>query len=195
MKYLPLHCFPNIHWLSQAIEPDVVIDIHEHYEKQTLRNRFEILGVNGRLSLTIPIAGQKGEKVAMKDIRIADNTWRKTHLTSIRSAYGRAAFFEFYFDEIASLFMGKQQFLADFNLEAIEFIRKNKISVSEKISEATLPFTEKEKVELNTENLAPPYPQVFSDRFGYVPALSVIDLLMNLGPRAADHILLWKNGK
>lgn len=179
----------------EASEDNVVLDLHEYYEKQTYRNRFEILGVNGKMSLTIPVQGQKGEKILTKDIRIAEHSWRKQHIKSIRSAYGRAAFFEFYFDEIETVFLKKQEFMVDFSLEIIRWLRTKGIPISHQLSNEFIDYSQKEIVLPNLDIDAPSYPQVFSDRFEFVPHLSALDLLMNLGPRSADYILLWKNGK
>lgn len=195
MKYLPLYSFPSAAWLAEASTVDVILDVHEYYEKQTPRNRFEILGVNGILSLSIPVVGQKGEKVMSKDIRIAEHDWRKKHLTSIRSSYGSAPFFEFYFDELSDIFLKRQEFLIDFNMEALNWLRSKKIPVSNNLSTEFLPFDQKEKITPIAIDEPPRYLQVFSDRFNFQSGLSSIDVLMNLGPRAADHILLWKNGK
>lgn len=195
MKYLPVHCFPGAAWLSAAMENDVVLDAHEYYEKQTPRNRFIILGVNGPQILTVPVEGQKGRKVMTCDIRIAHHDWRKMHLTSIRSAYGRAAYFEYYFDELSAIFLNRQTFLLDFNQEVLEWLRSKKLPITTAITSAHIPYTQKEFATLPQPAQPPSYLQVFSDRYPFVSGLSAIDLIMNLGPRVADHVLLWKNGK
>jgi len=177
------------------MDENSIIDLHEYYVKQTLRNRFEILGVNGKLTLSIPVVGQKGEKVMTKDIRIADHNWRKQHITTLKSAYGRSPFFEHYFDELESIFLKKHEFLVDFNLDALRWLRSEKIAITENHTTAFRPFNEKEIMVSNKPNPLPNYLQVFGDRFDFFVGLSSIDLLMNLGPRSADHILLWKNGK
>lgn len=195
MRYLPIHCFPNAAWLAEAAAEDVVLDTHEYYDKQTMRNRFEILGVNGKMTLSIPVEGQKGVKTLSKDIKIANHDWRKLHLTSVRSAYGRAPFYEHYFEEISNILLKKQAYLMDFNLEVLDWLRTKKLVITENKSTDFVPFNEKEIVRPISQEIAPTYLQVFSDRFAFHGGLSAIDLLMNLGPRSADHILLWKNGK
>lgn len=195
MRHLPVHCFPNAAWLAEAASADVVLDLHEYYEKQTLRNRFEILGVNGKMTLSIPVEGQKGVKTLSKDVKIANHDWRKLHLTSIRSAYGRAPFYEHYFDELADIFLEKQAYLADFNLQVLDWLKAKKLSITTAQSTAFIPYSEKQIPQPCAMEEPPAYLQVFSDRFPFSSGLSVIDLLMNLGPRSADHILLWKNGK
>jgi hypothetical protein len=173
----------------------LVLDVHEHYEKQTPRNRFVILGVNGPQTLTVPVEGQKGQKIMTRDIRIANHDWRKMHLTTIRSAYGRSAYFEFYFDEIEAIFLKRQEFLVDFNTDVLEWLRSKKLQITREQSTEYIPYAQKELVVIPELPNPPSYLQVFSDRFPFVSGMSCIDLLMNLGPRTAEHILLWKNGK
>ncbi len=182
-------------WLAEAAKDDVLLDLHEYYEKQTARNRYEILGVNGKLSLTIPVLGQKGEKVMTKDIRIANHDWCNVHLRSIRSAYGRAPFYEFYFEEVEKIIRQRHTFLLDFNMDVLQWLRSKKLLITTEITQEFHPYGSKEIVSIAMLESDPTYPQVFSDRYEFVRGLSAIDLLMNLGPRCSDYILLWKNGK
>jgi WbqC-like protein family len=189
----------------------VIIDLGENYPKQTYRNRFEIIGVNGRQVLTIPVQGQKGIKMPFEDIKIADGNWRKGYLHAIRSAYGRAAFFEYYIDDLSDIFCGKQEYLHQFNLEIQDWTLK-----ALKLSAGNLSITlnhrddqhfpfEKERSADNRDlrqhfepssqwPVLPSYPQVFSDRHGFQSNLSILDLLMNKGPGAVDYLLLIKSG-
>jgi hypothetical protein len=195
LEFLPIYCFPGAAWLSAAMDESVVLDVHEHYEKQTPRNRFIILGVNGPQTLTIPVEGQKGQKIMTRDIRIANHDWRKMHLTTIRSAYGRSAYFEFYFDELESIFLKRQDFLAEFNNEVLDWLRSKKLQITREQSTEYISYSQKEFAVIPVLPSPPSYLQVFSDRFPFASGMSSIDLLMNLGPRTAEHILLWKNGK
>lgn len=187
MHYLPIYCFPNVSWLKIASSDEVILDCHEYYVKQTLRNRIEILGANGVQKLTIPVESQKGEKMSVKDIRIAHHEWRKLHLTSIRSAYGRAPYFEYYFEEIETIFLKKQNFLVDFNLEAIEWLRSKKLKIAHRHSAEYIPYNMKPIAE-GADFKTAEYFQVFSDRFPFASNLSAIDLLMNLGPRVVEYL-------
>lgn len=188
---LPLCCFPPIHWLKSASRGPLVLDIHENYPKQTFRNRFEILGVNGKLTLSIPVVGQNGVKTAMRDIKLNDGNWRKTHLTSIQSAYGRSAYFEHYFDDIEKIFSGKQTFLLDLNIESVEWIKRTGVSINYHLSEEPIAFQSGVHDAFEPSQKwpeLPSYPQVFSDRFGFCSNLSVIDLVMNKGPRMIEYL-------
>ncbi len=209
LTIIPSCCLSPIHWYAALLDGEVVIDLNENYPKQTFRNRFEIIGVNGRQVLTIPVEGQKGMKIPVKEIKIAEGTWRKTYLHAIRSAYGRSAFFEYYIDVITQIFCGSQQYLHTFNAEILEWsLAAMKIaptSFNPRFNtDLVFPFEkiqsgEQRDLRLDFEPSAiwpplPPYPQVFGDRHGFQGNLSILDLLMNKGPGAVDYLLLIKNG-
>ena len=171
----------------------VAIALGENYVKQSYRNRFDILGVNGRMALTVPVQGQKGEKVNVRDIKIADDSWRRSHLISLRSAYGRAACFEYYFDELEKIILHRQQFLVDLNLEALDFISRAGLLLNLEPNDEPVPNSLTQHFEPSYEwPELPSYPQVFGDRFPFVSNLSVIDLLMNLGPKAGLYMATIK---
>lgn len=190
---LPLCAFPPVHWCAIALANPFKIEDNEHYPKQTFRNRYEILSANGRQMLTIPVVGQKGIKTPVREIRISGETWKKNHLSSIRSAYGRSAFYEYYEDELKQLFDKKHSFLFDFNLKCFEWIIQ-KIPLNE------FSFTghfENWNEEIDFRNQFEPnvvwqvskgYSQVFSDRFQFEGGLSILDVLFNLGPSASTYI-------
>jgi hypothetical protein len=170
------------------------------YIKQTLRNRFVISAVNGTVTLTIPVNSTKGIKTPISEIRVSDHRWINSYLTTIRSAYGRSAYFEHYFDDVASILKKKHTHLLDLNLDSIEWAAKKlKISVPP-IAESPIPNT---GISDDYRNLfdpssllpeVPSYPQVFMDRHSFQPGLSILDVLFNMGPKAIDYLLL-KNFK
>ena len=187
---LPLCLFPSAHWLVLAM-PSAIINPNEIYLKQTYRNRYDILGVNGRLSLTIPVEGQKGIKTPMKDIRIIDNGWRKQHISTLRSAYGRAAYFEHYFGTLEACLLKPESFLIDLNIHALQWIQSC-VKLQFQLSDLPWQYREGDYTYLwepaKRWPELPSYPQVFSDRHAFVSGLSIIDLIMNKGPRTQDYI-------
>ncbi|MFZ4784965.1 MAG: WbqC family protein [Flavobacteriales bacterium] len=200
---LPSCCLPAVGWFALYNQfPQAEIDVFEHFPKQTYRNRFDILGPNGRMTLTIPLESRKGEKIPTKDVRIAHGKWINGHLTSIRSAYGRSAFFEHYFEDIETLFKGKQTFLVDFNEASLAFF--SKYMISKRVENRIDPGYSADPNDYADKRsyFEPgfkwpqlrPYTQVFSDRFPFENNLSALDLLFNHGPRAVDYTLLIKNG-
>ena len=100
-----------------------MIEIHDYYSKQTYRNRCNIYGANGQLSLSIPVLKGPEHKSRVKDIKIDDSkNWKKMHWKGIESAYMHSPFFEFYMDEIQSVFGKIYSFLIDLNTDILHLI-------------------------------------------------------------------------
>ena len=175
---------------------NVQIEIHDHYTKQSYRNRCIIAGANGPLSLSIPIEKPSDLACEMKDIRIADHgNWRHLHWNAIVSAYKSTPFFDYYADYFSPFYEKKILFLLDFN-EQLRAIICRLLEISTPIS-----FTESyvEPADENQSDFreiihpkrdwkifdhdfeAKPYYQVFERKFGFLPNLSTIDLLFNMG--------------
>lgn len=192
----PLFYFGPVSYYAQlSRQEDVSFEIFENFRKQTYRNRCYIQGANGKLRLAIPIE-HDGCRL-MKDIKMSDEAnWRKEHLKSFISAYKSSPYFEFYEDDLTPLFEKKEKFLVDFNLATFDFVKaKLKFETAYKL---TAEYIERPKVaDLRTafnskqepdSELFPVYMQVFDDKFGFMPDLSVLDLLFNLGPAAATYL-------
>jgi len=197
MKYLPACTFPPTHWWAHYLAENSQVDLGEIYVKQTYRNRFVIAAVNGPVVLSVPVSGTNGVKTQVKDIRISDHRWISGYTTTIRSAYGRSAYFEHYFDEIAMLLQRQHHFLLDLNIASIEWCSKKlKLSSPIVFNQERIPNTGGLDDLRNIFEPAsvvpdmPNYPQVFSDRHYFKPGLSVVDLLFNMGPKAIDYLLL-----
>jgi hypothetical protein len=160
------------------------------YHKQSLRNRYSILGVNGIIWLTIPVESTKGITTPIRDIRIAGNDWRRVHWRTLQSAYARAAFWEHYNSKLQRIYAQEQKFLIDLHIEILEWI--NSAGISQKRSYSTQQTSDLLNEALWEPNYIWPaqteYPQVFSDRHPFQSNLSIIDLLMNLGPKATMYI-------
>lgn len=184
---------------------DPVIESHEHYIKQTYRNRCIIGTANGLMPLSLPIDKSNSEKTDIKDVRISDHGhWQHLHWNSIESAYNSSPFFEYYADEIRPFFEKKPGFLFDFN-EEIRIKIGEVLEISEKghysreyLKKDLLPkgckdFREiihpkKDWRKVDTAFIAKPYYQVFEYKFGFQPNLSILDLLFNMGPESILYL-------
>lgn len=194
-------CFlPSVSYFTVILKYEsVLIDLHEHYIKQTFRNRSPIFGANGRLDLIVPVQ-HTGQRSAVKDIRIAnDSRWYRIHWKSIETAYRSSPYFEYYEERFSSHFSGKYDFLVELNeamlnetLKILQ-IEASRISLThayEKQYSAAMDmrnFFSPGKNILPPDSF-PPYTQVFSDKHGFIPNLSMLDLLFNIGPQAKDYI-------
>lgn len=196
--------FGSIRYFSKlAGYHEIYIEQHEHFIKQTYRNRTIILGANGPISLIVPVVKGRGQKIKIKDLRISyDEDWQRNHWRTIFSAYNSSPFFEYYADELESFFRKKANFLLDQNQHITETIltileMQTKLILTkafEQIPENCQNFRERinPKAQQNTEDQqfkAQPYTQVFSEKFGFVPDLSILDLLFNEGPAAYMSIM------
>lgn len=196
--------FAPIQYFSKlAVYPEIAIEQHENFIKQTYRNRMVILGANGPISLIVPVEKGRGKKITIKDLRIAyDEDWQRNHWRTIFSAYNSSPFFEYYADEIEPFFRKKYDFLFDYNqqitetlLEILDIRAEVKLTGDfEKVPGYYLNFREQisPKTHRNAEDpnfTDQPYTQVFSEKFGFIPNLSILDLLFNEGP-SAHHVLM-----
>lgn len=192
----PVYAGPVSYYRSLTRAEHVLFDVHAHYQKRTFRNRCAILGANGKLTLSIPLLHGKGQKQPMKEVRIsyAEN-WQKDHWMSLTSAYRRAPFFEFYEDSFRPFYEKKWDLLADFDLEYTDRLQSVlKLPYSHTISEAYKARQAFDGVDLREQYL-PQHPlevksylQVFSDRLDFMPDLSILDALFNLGPGTRDYL-------
>ena len=197
MILLPTAYLGNIEYFKIfAANHDVIIDIHEHYNKQTYRNRCTIYGANGKLDLIIHIVKGKNQRKSIKETKIANSdNWQKIHWRSIESAYRTSPYFEFYEHEFNIFYNKKYNWLLDLNNELTDFILK-KIYLNTRIN-----FTTKYEQAVSVKDYrnyfnpkqnnnfkCQTYNQVFENKFGFIVNLSIIDLLFNKGPEVETYI-------
>ena len=180
-------------WAYLAQAENVVLEKHDHYQKQTQRNRQYIHGANGKLLLSIPIKhlGKEGHQ-HYKSVAI-DNSfpWQSQHWKSLQTAYRSSPYFEFYEDAIYLLYHKHFACLYEFNTSLFEVLKR--------LIGVETPFLFSEKYDPNPQHLdvrsvlevkkqsevaAVTYTQVFEEKNGFIPNLSIIDLLFNVGPQS-----------
>ena len=194
-KLLPVFYLPPVSWFAEFLsDSEIVFEQFENFPKQTYRNRANIYGANGRLSLIIPI--NHNGKRAFKDIEISNaENWKNLHWKSIKTAYQSSPYFEFYEDKIKAIFDSEETSLLKFNLNALKIIlsilktEKAYSLNNEYIKEpAQQNFRDKFSAKTKSEYTMNEYYQTFSDKLGFEKDLSILDLLCNKGPESLTYI-------
>lgn len=195
---LPTAYLPPIHWFAFAIQSQSFkIEVHETYPKQTIRNHCNIATSTGMLRLTVPVTKPFGNHTQTIDIKI-DNTkkWQQIHWRSIVSAYNNSAYFLYYRDLFENIYTKKYDGLVDLNHDFA-------LTLLNALQVKTISINYTEHFELNpreidlrilnqpTEGIIdemPKYMQVFENNYAFIPKLSIIDLLFNLGPDSLSYL-------
>ena len=188
---------------SSPLSPSTIyIEACENYQKQSYRNRCHFYAADGKQSLSFPIAHSEGtHKHLISEVLIDySKPWALQHKRAIISAYRTSAYFEYYQDELFAILDSKPERLLDLNTRLLEFFLdkigiKAEIRMTENYSQNTdcedlrevihpkRPDNILEKLELNK-----PYFQVFAEKHGFIPNLSIMDLLFNEGPDSIVYL-------
>ncbi|MCX7696994.1 MAG: WbqC family protein [Bacteroidales bacterium] len=188
---LPTFVAPPLYYYHLIKQVDTIVyDLNETYVKQSLRNRYYILSPNGIQRLVIPVIKPNGHHTKTISIRVDySKSWVQQHLRSMQTAYGKAPFFLFVWDEIRHCFENKKNFLWEFNYEFNQLIFKW-LGLHPKIQFADefIPINEKNDNDLRPafkkhqlKGMKKPYYQPFYEKFGFIDGLSVLDTIFCLG--------------
>ncbi|MDQ3047023.1 MAG: WbqC family protein [Bacteroidota bacterium] len=178
-----------------------IIEIHEHFPKQTYRSRCDIYSPNGILTLSLPLV-KRNHRQAVKEVKISyEYDWQKLHWRSLESCYRRSPFFEYYEDDFLPFYTEKKfEYLIDLNeslnQKIIEFLKLKlncKLSLEYQkeyvgMHDYRSIISPKKDHQDDAEFKSEPYWQVFETKHGFFPNLSVLDLLFNQGSKAQDYL-------
>ena len=188
----PLYLAPVPLYVQLYATDALLVDDVSPFVKQTYRSRAVIAAESGAQQLTIPVI-HDGGRVAMRDVRISEHgNWRHQHWNAIVSAYRKSPFFDYYADDFAHFYEEKDGFLLDFNLrlhavvsELLGLERGVKFLSSAEVDAAVavdMRSVAEPKALVAMQCACQPYYQVFAQRNGFIPSLSIVDLLFNTGP-------------
>lgn len=190
--------FPNIaHFVAILTSENLIFEVCDNYQKQTFRNRSEIYGANGKLALSVPVSYTQKQRQQSKDVLISStDDWQSHHQKSLDSAYKMSPFYEFYIDDLMPLFKTNFKFLLDLNLKCFELLSEAiQFNTSFSLTESfTILVNDKKdfrylvNAKKNTGFQFDKYTQVFTEKHGYLPNLSILDLLFNEGPNTINYL-------
>lgn len=190
LPYLPAPAW----WGLWGYAGAVWLEGGEHFQKQTYRNRCTVLTANGPATLVVPVReGRSRHKTGIGQVAIDyRQPWLRQHWGAIEAAYGRAAFFEHYADELRAIYQQKPDFLFELNLALLSkcraWLRLSQVPEVIATYRKRYPATV-----LNARDLISPKkslmgyePVVYRQNFGehFFPHMSILDALFCQGPQA-----------
>lgn len=168
---------PISHYRTFLRERAVVVPSagDERWQKQTLRNRCYIDSPLGPLALTVPVV-HPAPGTLMRDVRISDHgEWRHQHWNALCSSYRQTPFFDYYEEDFRPFYEERRwTFLVDFNKALQQMVLSLTGLDDERLRAAFGTCVPRET----------PYHQMFVSRHGFLPDLSIVDLLFNMGPES-----------
>lgn len=190
--------FPPIYFYKTLISVNILnIEQYEHYQKVSYRNRCYVAGPNGVILLSVPLTKGKNQRTIMKDVRISnEEKWQALHWKTLTSAYRRSPWFEYFEEDLQVLYSRNFSFLLDWNMACLEWANKavgieRPVSLTESFRKTYDPASgvlDQRDVMIPGKCQAdlPQYTQVFGERTGFMPDLSILDLLFCEGKRALE---------
>lgn len=186
--------FPSISWFKLFVknQENFILDLGSWYEKQSFRNRCLIGGVNKIEALIIPVSHKNQKQLIQETLVNYETSWRRIHHHAIKSAYKSSPYFDYYEKLMDDFYKNEFTYLWEWQKESIELVNK--------ILKLNFPKINSEFVEAQSSNFIDfrnrihpkknipqgleikPYYQVFDDRHGFRPGLSILDYLFNEGP-------------
>lgn len=189
---LPSYYLPPVSWFARMLNSDepILVEQWANYRKQTLHNRCWIDSPNGKLALSVPIDRSTfvGGKCLMKDVQVSEHSdWQRQHWYALESSYFNSPFFEYLQDDFHPIYLKRWKWLMDLNetlvSTCLELLDASSVTLGK--TDAYVPTSDDECPLLSRE-----YYQVFKNKHGFQPDLSIIDLIFNMGP---ESILYLKN--
>ena len=188
---------PTEYFALLAKYSSVYIEACENYQKQSYRNRCRIYAADGPQALHFPVRHRDGTfNLPIREIEVDYSTpWVEKAERCIETAYRSSAYFEYYRDELFAILDAHPATLWELDMRIIRFfldrigLRTELVPTTEFAAEHVDIHPKRPNAILQENGLDRPYYQVFADRHGFVPNLSVMDLLFNEGPASIDYLL------
>lgn len=195
--------FGTINYINTLFQySNIEFEVCESFQKMSFRNRMVLAGSNGLVNLSVPLEKGRDQKQLLKDVRISYSLpWQQQHWRTIESCYNRSPFYEYYRDWLEGFYQRRPVFLLDLNREIMEWLVKQlkptaqlgETVAFEPVYPADITDFRNRWMPRNFQENQPitSYRQVFEDRIGFQPNLSILDLFFCEGPAA--RVLLSGN--
>ncbi len=195
--FIPTY-FSPISQYSEIIKSDeIVFEMEDNFQKQSYRNRCYIYNSNGKQLLSIPVKHLDKEKRKKTKDTLVENDfpWQDQHFKSLQSAYRTSPFFDFLEEEISPIFKKKYKYLQDVNIDTFLFI-KDTLQLEQSYFKTTSYQIESDNKDFRIladrkhkpQKVVDKYTQMFDDKHGFLPNLSILDLLFMEGPNAISFL-------
>ncbi|WP_428742505.1 WbqC family protein [Tenacibaculum sp.] len=195
--FIPTYFAPISQYAAIYQSDAITFELEDNYQKQTYRNRCYIYGANGKLALNIPVKhkAKEGRKKTKDTIVENDFPWQQQHYKSLQSAYRSSPFFEFFEEDLLRIFNKKYTFLQDLNIDSHlfvtdvlqmdqEFSKTTNYEITPGIFDYRSLAIAKKGVEIEMDT----YIQMFDDKHGFIPNLSILDILFMEGPNTISFL-------
>jgi hypothetical protein len=207
---IDLQYFGSVIYYATLIRfSNVDFALYEPFRKMSFRNRCILPGSNGLITLTVPVKGGRNQKLPMQEIRIDyRERWQEQHWRTIFSVYGKSPWFAWYAPELRQIFNYKPEWLADWNLHCHEWVSQKlglemQLTSRQSAGPDHFPAVEWEDkrdflrpmdFQDSRHGSLPVYAQVFEDRIGFQPNMSILDLLCCEGKRSLEILERFETG-
>lgn len=195
--FIPTYFAPISQYAAIYQSDSITFEVNDNYQKQTYRNRCYIYGANGKLALNIPVKNKtkEGRKKTKDTLVENDFPWQQQHFKSLQSAYRSSPFFEFFEGDLLAIFNKKYKFLQDLNIDTHLFVT-DALQIKQQFTKTTSYEINSESTDFRSLAIAKKgieiemdsYIQMFDDKYGFIPNLSILDLLFMEGANTISFL-------
>tara|TARA_R110001606_G_scaffold64399_1_gene149462 strand:- start:44412 stop:45008 length:597 start_codon:yes stop_codon:yes gene_type:complete len=195
--FIPTYFSPISQYSEIVKATEIVFEMDDNFQKQGYRNRCYIFNSSGKQLLSIPVKhlSKEGRKKTKDTLVENDFPWQDQHFKSLQIAYRNSPFFEFFEDDIAPIFEKKYKYLQDVNIDTFLFVSdalqlETTFSKTKEYQIETIEndFRLLAEIKQQPEKLVDKYIQMFDDEHGFLPNLSILDLLFMEGPNSISFL-------
>ena len=195
--FIPTYFSPISQYSEMMNANEIEFEMEDNFQKQSYRNRCYIYNSNGKQLLSIPVKhiDKEGRKKTKDTLVENDFPWQDQHFKSLKSAYRTSPFFDFLEEEIAPIFNKKYKYLQDVNIDTFLFV-KDTLQLEQRFKKTTSYQTESGSEDFRIladrkhqpKKIVDRYIQMFDDKHGFKPNLSILDLIFMEGPNALSYL-------